>query len=84
MWFHPICDQENKKIIVVITKKEKRLGFQYQVISYKDWDELKDDNAKKAFINNLMPRQLNVNASIFRPRKYLDPNTRPFKAIHKI
>ena len=48
------------------------------------WNELKDDDAKKAFIKNLMPSQLNVNANIFRPRNHLDPDTRPFKAIHKI
>tara|TARA_A100001015_G_scaffold263518_1_gene310557 strand:+ start:223 stop:399 length:177 start_codon:yes stop_codon:yes gene_type:complete len=58
------------------------------VISYKTWDGLKDDNAKKAFIKNLMPSQLNANANKFWPRKHLDPNpntnTRPFKAIYKI
>ena len=57
----------------------KKLGFQYQVISYKTWDGLKDDNAKKAFIKILIPSQLNISASIFRPRNHLDPNTRPFR-----
>ena len=69
----------------------KKLGFQYQVVSHKDWDKLKGDKAKKAFIKNLIPSQLNVNASIFRPGNYLvpntwprnypNPNTKPFKVL---
>ena len=62
----------------------KKLGFQYQVISYKDWNELKDDTAKKALIKNLMPSQLNVSASVFRPSRNLDPNAITFKPIYKI
>ena len=62
----------------------KKLGFKYQVISYKDWDELKDVTAKKAFIKNLMPSQLNVSASVFRPRNYLDPNAIAFNPIYKM
>ena len=42
----------------------KKLGFKYQLVSYKDWNELKDDDAKKAVIKNLMPSQLNVSASV--------------------
>ena len=61
----------------------KKLGFQYQVISYKDWDELKDDAAKKAFIKNLMPSQLNAGASVFRPRKNLDPSVVASKPIYR-
>ena len=62
----------------------KKLGFKYQVISYKDWGELKDDAAKKAFIKNLMPSQLNAGASVFRPRKNLDPSVVASKPICKI
>ena len=62
----------------------KKLGFKYQVISYKDWDVLKDDDAKKAFIRQLMPNQLNASASVFRPRPNLDPNAIVFKPIGKI
>jgi hypothetical protein len=62
----------------------KKLGFQYQVISYKDWNELKDDTAKKALIKNLMPSQLNVSASVFKPSSNLDPNAITFKSTYKI
>ncbi|MDG2348511.1 MAG: hypothetical protein P8L77_03505 [Gammaproteobacteria bacterium] len=55
-----------------------------QAASYKDWNELKDDAAKKAFIRNLMPSQLNVSASVFKPRNYLDPNAIAFNPIYKI
>ena len=57
----------------------KKLGFKYQVVSYKDWDELKDDDAKKAFMKNLMPSQLNVKASVFKPSSNLNPNASVFK-----
>ena len=62
----------------------KKLGFKYQVISYKDCDALEDDAEKKAFIKNLMPSQLNVSASVFRPSNYLDPNAIAFNPIYKI
>ncbi|MEE2770048.1 MAG: RAP domain-containing protein, partial [Pseudomonadota bacterium] len=62
----------------------KKLGFKYQVISYKDWDALEDDAEKKAFIKNLMPSQLNVSASVFRPSNCLDPNAIAFNPRYKI
>lgn len=62
----------------------KKLGFKYQVVSYKDWGELKDDDAKKAFIKNLMPKQLNVSASVFKPSRNLDPNAVMFKPTDNI
>ena len=61
----------------------KKLGFKYQLVSYKDWNELKDDDAKKAVIRNLMPSQLNVSASVFRPSSNLNPNASVFKPIYK-
>ena len=51
----------------------KKLGFQYQVISFKAWDALEDDAEKKAFITKLMQSQLNASDRIFRPRPDPDP-----------
>ena len=54
----------------------KKLEFQYQVISYKDWDALEDDAAKKVFITKLMQSQLNASDRFFRPRPDPDPTGR--------
>ena len=62
----------------------KTLGYNYKVISYKNWIELKNDAEKKAFIRKLMPNQLHADASVFRPRSDLDPNAKVFTSKHNI
>ena len=62
----------------------KQLGYKYQIITYKDWAKLKSDTAKKAFIRNLLPSQLNVGMGVFKSSSKLDPKALPFQPIFKI